>query len=154
MWFSIFFVMVNDPHILFLFQGSWWVRDLGIFLLCSLWQYGLWSFQTGDTKLDRFLPKNQHTQKKIIEFLNLGYCKIDVIKNVNNKKCDPKLIFFNEKVSINFWHRELTLKVKFWHFLTPPPFEISTTRSAITAHRAFLIDVMSFRSLGSFFLLC
>ena len=25
-----------------------------------LWQYGLWSFQTGDTKLERFLPKNQH----------------------------------------------------------------------------------------------
>ena len=26
-----------------------------------LWQYGLWSFQTGGTKLERFLPKNQHT---------------------------------------------------------------------------------------------
>ena len=26
---------------------------------CWLWQYGLWSFQTGDTKLERFLPKNQ-----------------------------------------------------------------------------------------------
>ena len=24
-----------------------------------LWQYGLWSFQTGDTILERFLPKNQ-----------------------------------------------------------------------------------------------
>ena len=29
---------------------------------------GLLSFQVGSTKLDRFLPKNQHTQKKIIEF--------------------------------------------------------------------------------------
>ena len=27
-----------------------------------LWQYGLWSFQTGDTKLETCLPKNQHTQ--------------------------------------------------------------------------------------------
>ena len=27
-----------------------------------LWQYRLWSFQMGDTKLERFLPKNQHTQ--------------------------------------------------------------------------------------------
>ena len=27
----------------------------------ELWQYGLWSFQTGGTKLERFLPKNQHT---------------------------------------------------------------------------------------------
>ena len=25
-----------------------------------LWKYGLWSFQTGGTKLEMFLPKNQH----------------------------------------------------------------------------------------------
>ena len=30
----------------------------------SLWQYGLWSFQTGGTKLERFLPKKKHPQKK------------------------------------------------------------------------------------------
>ena len=30
-----------------------------------LWQYGLWSFQTGGTKLEIFLPKNQHTQMKL-----------------------------------------------------------------------------------------
>ena len=24
------------------------------------------------------------------------------------------------KISNDFWHRKLTLKVKFWHFLTPP----------------------------------
>jgi tricorn protease-like protein len=32
-------------------------------------------------------------------------------------------LFFNEKNekdSEDFWHRKLTLKVKFWHFLTPP----------------------------------
>ena len=33
-----------------------------------LWQYGLWSFQTGDTKLERFLPKNQHTQRTLLNF--------------------------------------------------------------------------------------
>ena len=37
-------------------------------------------------------------------------------KNVNNKKCAPKLIFFYEKKiekdSDNFWYRKLTLKVK------------------------------------------
>ena len=37
-------------------------------------------------------------------------------KNVNNKKCAPKLIFFNEKKiekdSDNFWNRKLTLKVR------------------------------------------
>ena len=26
-----------------------------------------------------------------------------------------------EKDFNDFWHRKLTLKVKFWHFLTPPP---------------------------------
>jgi hypothetical protein len=28
----------------------------------------LWSFQTGDTKLERFLPTNQHTQRKLLNF--------------------------------------------------------------------------------------
>ena len=35
-----------------------------------VWQYGLGSFQTGDTKLERFLPKNQHTQRKLLNFEN------------------------------------------------------------------------------------
>ena len=35
-----------------------------------LWQYGLWSFQTGGTKLERFLHKNQHTQRKLLYFEN------------------------------------------------------------------------------------
>ena len=34
----------------------------------ELWQYELWSFQTGGTKLERFLPKNQHTQRKLLNF--------------------------------------------------------------------------------------
>ena len=34
----------------------------------AVWQYGLWSFQSGDTKLERFLPKNQHTQRKVLNF--------------------------------------------------------------------------------------
>ena len=37
---------------------------------CLLWQYGLWSFQTGGTKLEKFLPKNQHTQRKLLNFEN------------------------------------------------------------------------------------
>ena len=35
---------------------------------CTVWQYGLRSFQTGGTKLERFLPKNQHTQRKLLNF--------------------------------------------------------------------------------------
>jgi hypothetical protein len=37
-------------------------------LLPRIWQYGLWSFQTKVTKLKRFLPKNQHTQRKLLNF--------------------------------------------------------------------------------------
>ena len=36
----------------------------------TLWQYGLWSFQTVYTKLERFLHKNQHTQRKLLNFEN------------------------------------------------------------------------------------
>jgi hypothetical protein len=35
-----------------------------------IWQYGLWSFQTGGSKLERFLQKNQHTQRKLLNFEN------------------------------------------------------------------------------------
>jgi hypothetical protein len=61
----------------------------------------------GGVKLERFLPKNQHTQGKLVNFenwvngevLKIGHhfrkqsdLKIDVIK-----KCAPKFIFFNKK---------------------------------------------------------
>ena len=77
-----------------------------------LWQYRLWSFQVGDTKLERFLQKNQHTQRKLLNFefwingelSKIGHHfsnkvarKLIFSKNVNNKKCYPKLVFFNEK---------------------------------------------------------
>ena len=32
--------------------------------------YGLWSFQIGGTKLERFLHKNQYTQRKLLNFEN------------------------------------------------------------------------------------
>ena len=38
--------------------------------ILGVWQYGLWSFQTGGTKLERFQPKNQHTQRKLSNFEN------------------------------------------------------------------------------------
>ena len=39
-----------------------------LFLWSILWQYGVWSFQTGDAKLERFLHKNQHTKRKLLNF--------------------------------------------------------------------------------------
>ena len=41
-----------------------------VFNGCQLWQYRFWSFQTGYTKLERFLHKNQHTQRKLLNFEN------------------------------------------------------------------------------------
>ena len=102
------------------------------------------SFQAGNTKLERFLPSNQHTQRKSLNFENWcsgelsknghHFCnfKIDVIKNDNNNKCAPKLVLYqycilqwkkNQKNLDDFCQRKLTLKVKFWHFwqLTATP---------------------------------
>ena len=89
---------------------------------CTLWQYGLSSFQAGGTKLEISLPKNQHAQKKLLNFENLYWwsgellkirhnlsnkLKIDVLKNVSNKKYAPKY----SDDSDDFWHKKLTLKV-------------------------------------------
>ena len=41
-----------------------------VLVLFTVWQYGLWSFQTGGTKLERYLPKNQHTQRKLLNLEN------------------------------------------------------------------------------------
>ena len=69
-------------------------------------------FKSGGTKLDRFLHKNPHTQRKLLNFefwidgelSNIGHHfsnkviqKLILSKNVNNKKCDSKLVFFHEK---------------------------------------------------------
>ena len=37
---------------------------------CKLWKYRLWGFQAGGTKSKTFLPKNQHTQWKLLNFEN------------------------------------------------------------------------------------
>ena len=44
------------------------VADGKVGLASKLWQYGLWSFQTGGTKLESFLPLNQHAQRKLLNF--------------------------------------------------------------------------------------
>ena len=36
----------------------------------KVWHYWLWSFKTRDTKLERFLHKNQHARKKLLNFEN------------------------------------------------------------------------------------
>ena len=64
-------------------------------------------------------------------------------KNVTNKKCALKLIFFNEnkieKYSDDFPHRKLSLKVKLGHFLTP---------SQYTNYQNYFFLLLVFRFLG------
>ena len=104
------------------------------------------SFQgRDDTKLDRFLTKNQYSKRKLLYFVNwcsgelskiehhfriLGVLKIEVVKNDRNKKCATKKIFFNENLH-HFWHWKLTLKVRFLN--------LSTTRQ-FTKYNNFLLE--------------
>ena len=52
----------------------------------SVWQYGLWSFQTGVTKLARFLPKNQHTQRQLLHFENWVIGKVSKSAKISLSK--------------------------------------------------------------------
>ena len=60
----------------------------------------------------------------IIFVIHIVIWELILSKNVNNKK-----MCFNEKQiekdSDDFWHKKMTLKVKFWHFLKPPNFQNS-----------------------------
>ena len=38
--------------------------------MCAVWYYGLSSFPVGGTQLERGLPKNHHTQRKLLNFKN------------------------------------------------------------------------------------
>ena len=82
------------------------------------------------TKLERFLPKNPHTQKKLLNFENWVNWEVSKIghhlrrysdlKNVHSKKCAPKLIFFYEtklrKIRIIFDIENWRWKSEFRHF--------------------------------------
>ena len=81
--------------------GSFWNYTYitwTFFCVCRLWQYGLWSFQTGGTKLERFLPKNQHTQRKLLNFENW------VNGEVSKSAKSPNLLTFK----VNFLCQKLS----------------------------------------------
>ena len=44
-----------------------------------LWHYRLWIFLARDTKVDRFLPKNQHAKRKLLNFENWVNGKVSKI---------------------------------------------------------------------------
>ena len=98
-----------------------------------LWQYRLWSLQAGGTKLERFLHKNQHTQRKLLNFENwisggpqklakIRVCKVDYFnfscKNIEELvwiRCKGNFLqllgFWN--FFVFFWFFQLKL-VYFW----------------------------------------
>ena len=59
---------------------------------------GLWSFLSGGTKLERFLPKNQHTQRKLLNFENW------VSGEVSKSAKSPNLLTFK----VNFVYQKLS----------------------------------------------
>ena len=71
-WFQIQDTTCYDPY--YIYYILLYIRVLYLIL----WQYGLWSFQTRYIKLERFLPKNQHTQRKFSNFGN--WCNGEVSK--------------------------------------------------------------------------
>ena len=104
-------------------EGSW-INSYLDALNCGLmvangaievWQYGLWSFQTGDTKLERFLPKNDYTQRKwlnsecwingklskIIQiFLNFFSNFISPVWKLHNPYCHSRHRFLGTKAAL------------------------------------------------------
>ena len=68
------------------------------------------------------LPSFATSSKIWPNFSNKVVEKLMLSKSVNNKKCAPKLVFYNEKKiekdSDDFRHRKFTLKVQFLHFAT------------------------------------
>ena len=73
------FIILSFGVLVFWWFGGlvvWWSNDLPV------WQYGLWSFQTGGTKLERFLPKNQFTQRKLLNFEDWVNVEVLVLKKI------------------------------------------------------------------------
>ena len=65
------FVKKSTIYTKFILLVYWFLKFLptSTFIPAStLWQYRLRSFQTRRTKLERFLPQNQHTQRKLLKF--------------------------------------------------------------------------------------
>ena len=61
-----------------------------------VWQYRLWSFQMGGTKLERFLPKNKHTQRKLSNFEN--WVSGEVSKSAKSQPLDFQSQFSMSKI--------------------------------------------------------
>ena len=76
-----------------------WMKDKRY--VSNLWQFGLWSFQTGVKKLERFVPRNQHTQRKLLNFEN--WVNREVSESVKKyQNLTFKVNFLSQKLSESF----------------------------------------------------
>ena len=53
----------------------------------AVWHYRLWSFKSRDTKLERFLQKNQHTQRILLNFVFRINGELSKSDNIWLSKC-------------------------------------------------------------------
>ena len=87
-----------------------------------LWQYGLWSFQARGKKLERFFHKNQHTQRKLLNFefwINGELSKIG--HHFSNKFTDRNFVAFSEYMNFTkmmpyIWQLVINPKLKIQQF--------------------------------------
>ena len=84
----------------------------GIMELDKLWQQGLWSFQGRGTKLERFLHKNQHDQRKLLNFENWTSAESQQLAKIKVLKVD--YFDFHEKKMNN--QCELDVRVNACNF--------------------------------------
>jgi hypothetical protein len=70
---------------------------------CELWHYRLWSFQGRGTKLERFLHKNQHAQRKLLNFENWTNGEPQYLAKIRVFKIDyfNSPIIFGAKIEIS-----------------------------------------------------
>ena len=64
-------------------------------------EYWLWSFQTGGTKLEIFLPKNLHTQRKLLNFENWVNGEVSKVPKFD-QNLTFKVNFLRQKLSESF----------------------------------------------------
>ena len=66
------YVKISNHHMLFQrpLSKSEFVENCYASTYKQVWQYRLWRFKSGDTKLEWWLPKNQFTQYRLLNFDN------------------------------------------------------------------------------------
>ena len=74
-------------------------------------------FSNGGTKLERFLHKNQHTQKKLLYFenwINGGLRRIIFILPLTLLMNNEIWLYFNAKNDFGYWEDKNNLFLKLW----------------------------------------